>query len=199
MLQVDFWHAYREFFTTDDRVEPMLTAAEMIKNVALAFPGTGAKVMMGPNGVQKFVIAGLGFRKDVRKSSSHLGLLFCRVGQVLNITSRRQPEYLPMGRMPSPRSLSRSANSHRTRPHAPPHLSRPMSLERMQIAHLHPIAYAHSPPITAHARHTSCPTYRPLQPAVRLLDISFPHNWQIRSPTSTGLQDQIRKFFHADG
>lgn len=67
VLQVDFWHAYREFFNTPERVEPMLSAAEVIKNVAVSFPGTGAKVINGGNG-QKFVIAGLGFRPDIRES-----------------------------------------------------------------------------------------------------------------------------------
>ena len=62
VLQVDFWHAYRQFFTAPDRVE-----ADVIKNVTVSFPGTGAKVIVGPDGQNRFVIAGLGFRKDLRK------------------------------------------------------------------------------------------------------------------------------------
>jgi hypothetical protein len=52
----------------------MLSAADVIKNVAVAFPGTGAKVIQDASG-QKFVIAGLGFRQDTRMS---LGYIYWR-------------------------------------------------------------------------------------------------------------------------
>lgn len=63
VLQVTFWHAYRDFFTNPACVEPMLSASDVIKNVTAAFPGASAKVWTDASGAQKFVIAGVGFRK----------------------------------------------------------------------------------------------------------------------------------------
>ncbi|KIR25560.1 chromatin structure-remodeling complex subunit RSC9 [Cryptococcus deuterogattii LA55] len=63
VLQVTFWHAYRDFFTNPACVEPMLSASDVIKNVTAAFPGASAKVWTDATGAQKFVIAGVGFRK----------------------------------------------------------------------------------------------------------------------------------------
>lgn len=62
LLQVTFWHAYRDFFQNPATLDPLLSASEVIKNVTIAFPGASAKVWQD-NGVQKFVIAGMGFRK----------------------------------------------------------------------------------------------------------------------------------------
>ncbi|EIW70248.1 hypothetical protein TREMEDRAFT_38872 [Tremella mesenterica DSM 1558] len=61
--QVTFWHAYREFFASPAAVEQMLSASEVIKNVTIAFPGASARVWTDATGSQKFVIAGIGFRK----------------------------------------------------------------------------------------------------------------------------------------
>ena len=61
--QVTFWHAYRDFFGNPSAVEQMLSASEVIKNVNFAFPGSSARVFTAPDGTQKFVIAGIGFRK----------------------------------------------------------------------------------------------------------------------------------------
>ncbi|WWD01731.1 hypothetical protein V866_008677 [Kwoniella sp. B9012] len=63
LLQVTFWHAYRDFFQNPSTVDPLLSASEVIKNVTVAFPGAMAKVWMDEMGGQKFVIAGMGFRK----------------------------------------------------------------------------------------------------------------------------------------
>jgi len=63
VLQVTFWHAYRDFFTREAPHEQMLTASEVIKNVTIAFPGSSPKVVQDPNGPNKFVIWGLGWRK----------------------------------------------------------------------------------------------------------------------------------------
>ncbi|WRT66848.1 uncharacterized protein IL334_003811 [Kwoniella shivajii] len=63
LLQVTFWHAYRDFFQNPSTIEPLLSAAEVIKNVTIAFPGAMAKVWTDEMGGQKFVIAGIGFRK----------------------------------------------------------------------------------------------------------------------------------------
>ncbi|KAK4688428.1 chromatin structure-remodeling complex subunit RSC9, partial [Tremellales sp. Uapishka_1] len=64
LLQVTFWHAYRDFFQHTSTVEPLLSASEVIKNVTVAFPGASAKIWIDPKtGEQKFVIAGMGFRK----------------------------------------------------------------------------------------------------------------------------------------
>jgi chromatin structure-remodeling complex subunit RSC9 len=62
ILQVTFWHAYRDFFTREAPHEQMLTASEVIKNVTAAFPGSSPKVIQEPTG-NKFVIWGLGWRK----------------------------------------------------------------------------------------------------------------------------------------
>ncbi|WWC85197.1 uncharacterized protein L201_000056 [Kwoniella dendrophila CBS 6074] len=63
LLQVTFWHAYRDFFQNPSTVDPLLSASEVIKNVTIAFPGAMAKVWTDGMGGQKFVIAGMGFRK----------------------------------------------------------------------------------------------------------------------------------------
>ena len=63
LLQVTFWHAYRDFFTHPSTLEQLLSASEVIKNVAVAFPGASAKVWTDTTGSQKFVIAGMGFRR----------------------------------------------------------------------------------------------------------------------------------------
>ena len=62
ILQVTFWHAYRDFFTSAAPHEHMLSASEVIKNVTIAFPGSSPKVVQEPTG-NKFVIWGLGWRK----------------------------------------------------------------------------------------------------------------------------------------
>ncbi|WWC61450.1 uncharacterized protein I303_104034 [Kwoniella dejecticola CBS 10117] len=63
LLQVTFWHAYRDFFQNPSTIDPLLSASEVIKNVTVAFPGAMAKVWTDEMGGQKFVIAGMGFRK----------------------------------------------------------------------------------------------------------------------------------------
>jgi chromatin structure-remodeling complex subunit RSC9 len=63
LLQVTFWHAYREFFNNPAVVEQLLSASEVIKNVQVAFPAAQAKLWSDERGEKKFVIAGLGFRK----------------------------------------------------------------------------------------------------------------------------------------
>ncbi|ODO11425.1 hypothetical protein I350_00205 [Cryptococcus amylolentus CBS 6273] len=63
VLQVTFWHAYRDFFSGPGSHEPLLSASEVIKNVTAAFPTAAAKVWNDAMGNQKFVIAGVGFRK----------------------------------------------------------------------------------------------------------------------------------------
>ncbi|WVO16992.1 hypothetical protein L204_104678 [Cryptococcus depauperatus] len=63
VLQVTFWHAYRDFFSGEAASEPLLSASEVIRNVSLAFPGASAKVWHDEMGQQKFVIGGVGFRK----------------------------------------------------------------------------------------------------------------------------------------
>lgn len=63
LLQVTFWHAYRDFFTHPSTVQQLLSASEVIKNVTVAFPGASAKIWVDGTGQQKFVIAGMGFRK----------------------------------------------------------------------------------------------------------------------------------------
>lgn len=63
LLQVTFWHAYRDFFSHSSTVEQLLSASEVIKNVAVAFPAAQAKLWQDEAGERKFVIAGLGFRK----------------------------------------------------------------------------------------------------------------------------------------
>lgn len=63
ILQVTFWHAYREFFSNVPATDPMLSASEVIKNVTVAFPCASAKVIQEPTGENKFVIWGLGWRK----------------------------------------------------------------------------------------------------------------------------------------
>lgn len=63
VLQVSFWHAYRDFFQHPSTLEPLLSASEAIKNVTVAFPGAPAKIWTDERGEQKFVLAGLGFRK----------------------------------------------------------------------------------------------------------------------------------------
>lgn len=65
LLQVTFWHAYRDFFTHPSTVQQLLSASEVIKNVTIAFPGASAKIWIDESGLQKFVIAGMGFRKAV--------------------------------------------------------------------------------------------------------------------------------------
>jgi chromatin structure-remodeling complex subunit RSC9 len=62
VLQVTFWHAYRDFFTSAAPQDPMLSASEVIKNVTVAFPCASPKVLQDPTG-NKFVIWGLGWRK----------------------------------------------------------------------------------------------------------------------------------------
>lgn len=63
LLQVTFWHAYRDFFQNPAAAEPMLSASEVIKNVTVAFPGAQARIWTDERGENKFVIAGMGFRK----------------------------------------------------------------------------------------------------------------------------------------
>jgi chromatin structure-remodeling complex subunit RSC9 len=70
LLQVTFWHAYRDFFTHPSTVDQLLSASEVIKNVTIAFPGASAKVWTDGTGQQKFVIAGMGFRRGSGASSS---------------------------------------------------------------------------------------------------------------------------------
>lgn len=62
LLQVTFWHAYRDFFSNPATVEQLLSASEVIKNVQVAFPAAQAKLWADERGERKFVIAGLGFR-----------------------------------------------------------------------------------------------------------------------------------------
>ena len=64
LLQVKFWHSYRDFFQYEATAEQLLSASEVIKNVTIAFPGANAKVWRDEMGNQKFVIAGMGFRKS---------------------------------------------------------------------------------------------------------------------------------------
>lgn len=75
LLQVTFWHAYRDFFTHPATVEQLMSASEVIRNVTIAFPGASAKIWMDEMGQQKFVIAGMGFRKGGGKSMSILRLM----------------------------------------------------------------------------------------------------------------------------
>ena len=63
VLQVTFWHAYRDFFSNSKVVEQLLSASEVIKNVQVAFPAAQAKLWADERGEKKFVIAGIGFRK----------------------------------------------------------------------------------------------------------------------------------------
>lgn len=63
LLQVTFWHSYKDFFSNPGTAGPLLSAAEVIRNVAIAFPGASAKVWHDASGQPKFVIAGMGFRK----------------------------------------------------------------------------------------------------------------------------------------
>lgn len=82
VLQVTFWHAYRDFFTNPACVEPMLSASDVIKNVTAAFPGASAKVWTDATGAQKFVIAGVGFRK--RSGTCRLGSFFWINNRIAN-------------------------------------------------------------------------------------------------------------------
>ncbi|ORY32085.1 hypothetical protein BCR39DRAFT_524105 [Naematelia encephala] len=68
LLQVTFWHAYRNFFSHPSTVEQLLSASEVIKNVTIAFPGASAKIWTDETGTNKFVIAGMGFRKGSDES-----------------------------------------------------------------------------------------------------------------------------------
>lgn len=68
ILQVTFWHAYRDFFSALPSTDQMLSASEVIKNVTVAFPCASAKVVQEPSG-NKFVISGLGWRKASGESS----------------------------------------------------------------------------------------------------------------------------------
>ncbi|WVQ78240.1 hypothetical protein IAT38_000323 [Cryptococcus sp. DSM 104549] len=61
--QVTFWHSYREFFQNPSTKDSLISAADVIKNVSKAFEGVSAKVWVDEHGQQKFVIAGMGFRK----------------------------------------------------------------------------------------------------------------------------------------
>lgn len=72
LLQVSFWHAYREFFTNSHVTESLLSASEVIKNVTVAFPGAAAKVWVDETGQQRFVIAGIGFRRPLGELSLHI-------------------------------------------------------------------------------------------------------------------------------
>ncbi len=63
LLQVTFWHAYRDFFSNPATVEQLLSASEVIKNVQVAFPAAQAKLFTEDNGERKFIISGLGFRQ----------------------------------------------------------------------------------------------------------------------------------------
>ncbi|BEJ16177.1 hypothetical protein CspHIS471_0507820 [Cutaneotrichosporon sp. HIS471] len=63
LLQVTFWHAYRDFFSNPATVEQLLSASEVIKNVQVAFPAAQAKLFTDENGERKFIISGLGFRQ----------------------------------------------------------------------------------------------------------------------------------------
>ena len=69
LLQVAFWHAYRDFFQHPSTVDQLLSASEVIKNVTVAFPGASAKVRT-ESGTSRFVIAGMGFRKASSGGSS---------------------------------------------------------------------------------------------------------------------------------
>ena len=60
LTQITFWTAYKDFFAAHSS---LLSASEVIKNVTTAFPGALAKVTVLPDGTNRFVIAGLGFRK----------------------------------------------------------------------------------------------------------------------------------------
>ena len=64
LLQVTFWNAYRDFFTNESTVSQLLSASEVIKNVTVAFPGASAKVWDDAEGKRRFVIAGMGFRRE---------------------------------------------------------------------------------------------------------------------------------------
>lgn len=64
LLQVTFWHSYRDFFNNSQVSDQLLSASEVIKNVTVAFPGAAAKVWVDDAGQQKFVVAGIGFRKS---------------------------------------------------------------------------------------------------------------------------------------
>jgi hypothetical protein len=71
VLQVEFWQAYNRYFDTPDAVHPRLNASDVIKNVTVAFPGTGARVEMDETGQGKrFVIGGLGYRVVQRECGS---------------------------------------------------------------------------------------------------------------------------------
>ncbi|KAL7424576.1 Chromatin structure-remodeling complex protein rsc9 [Cryptotrichosporon argae] len=63
LLQVAFWHAYRDFFNNPACSEQMLSASEVIKNVSIAFPHAKPKVVTDEGaGERRFVIDGIGFR-----------------------------------------------------------------------------------------------------------------------------------------
>lgn len=69
ILQITFWHAYRDFFSNVPSTDPMLSASDVIKNVTVAFSCASAKVIQDPlTGQNKFVIWGLGWRKGSGES-----------------------------------------------------------------------------------------------------------------------------------
>ncbi|ORX39617.1 hypothetical protein BD324DRAFT_576411 [Kockovaella imperatae] len=74
LLQVTFWHAYRDFFQHSKTVEPLVSASEVIRHVTDAFPGAMAKAYTDEQGQSKFVIAGIGFRKGSEDEDRYLCL-----------------------------------------------------------------------------------------------------------------------------
>ena len=68
LLQVTFWHAYRDFFQHSKTVDPLVSASEVIRHVQIAFPGAMAKAYTDEQGQSRFVIAGMGFRKGSGES-----------------------------------------------------------------------------------------------------------------------------------
>jgi chromatin structure-remodeling complex subunit RSC9 len=63
VTQVDFWNLYKEAFSAHISTQPMLPAAEVIKNVTVVFPQAQAMVL--PGTTPRFVIRGIDRRKAV--------------------------------------------------------------------------------------------------------------------------------------
>lgn len=138
LLQVTFWHAYRDFFSNSATVEQLLSASEVIKNVTVAFPAAQAKLWTDERGETKFVISGMGFRKGTGEGIA--------AGFVADAIRRRGPLPLFLARLPETTRCHQSRPA--TRPHPKDALGRPpanLRMGRMSPLAVHPDAPSHPP------------------------------------------------------
>ncbi|RIA93076.1 hypothetical protein C1645_763405 [Glomus cerebriforme] len=90
VLQTDIWYAYRDQFTNSP--VPMIPAAEVIKNVNVAFPDSSAIMKTATDGVSKYMIQGIKRRRFPEETSGAVPSYRCRWTDCENDTFQKDTD-----------------------------------------------------------------------------------------------------------